>query len=100
MEKLICANCGTTDTTEFRKEAVWDLCVDCYKSWLEHDEYLKKNPDEKTRNYYVTVTQTNNFHIEAKNEEDAKRIALEDYIWDEAQTYPNTYSYKIDAVKD
>ena len=100
MEKLICASCNTTETTEYRKESNWELCWTCHKSWLEHEEYLKENPDERTRNYYVTVTQTNNFHIEAKNEEDAKRIALEDYIWDEHQTYPDTYSYKIDAVKD
>ena len=60
MEKLICASCNTTETTEYRIESNWDLCWNCHKSWLEH----------------------------------------EDYIWDEAQTYPNTYSYKIDAVKD
>ena len=50
--------------------------------------------------FYVKVTQKHEFYIDAHNEKHAKRIALEDYIWDEAQTYPNTYSYKIDAVKD
>ena len=46
MEKRICASCCTTDTTEFRYEANWDLCLTCYQSWLEHDEYCKENPDE------------------------------------------------------
>ena len=50
--------------------------------------------------YYVKVTQTHEFYIKAKNEDDAKRIALEDYIWDEAQTHPNTYDYKIEVEED
>ena len=45
-EKRICASCCTTDTTEFRYEANWDLCLTCYQSWLEHEEYLKENPDD------------------------------------------------------
>ena len=47
--------------------------------------------------YYVKVTQTHEFYIDAHNEKHAKRIALEDYIWDEHQTYPNTYNYKIEV---
>tara|TARA_R100001163_G_C4982974_1_gene138419 strand:+ start:62 stop:292 length:231 start_codon:yes stop_codon:yes gene_type:complete len=50
--------------------------------------------------YYVKVTQTHEFYIDAHNEKHAKRIALEDYIWDEHQTYPNTYNYKIDVEED
>ena len=42
MEKLICASCNTTETTEYRKESNWDLCWTCHKSWLEHEEYLKE----------------------------------------------------------
>ncbi len=45
------------------------------------------------KNYLVEVHQINEFHIEADNEEEALRIAEEDHIWDEAQTYPNTYEY-------
>lgn len=50
--------------------------------------------------YYVKVTQTHEFYIDAHNEKHAKRIALEDYIWDEHQTYPNTYDYKIEVEED
>ena len=42
MEKLICASCNTTETTEYRKESNWELCWTCHKSWLEHEEYLKE----------------------------------------------------------
>ena len=47
--------------------------------------------------FYVKVTQKHEFYIDAHNEKHAKRIALEDYIWDEHQTYPNTYNYKIEV---
>ena len=46
MEKLICASCNTTETTEYRKESNWDLCWTCHKSWLEHEKYFKENPDD------------------------------------------------------
>jgi len=45
------------------------------------------------KKYLVEVHQINEFHIEADNEEEALRIAKEDHIWDEAQTYPNIYEY-------
>lgn len=46
-------------------------------------------------NYLVEVHQINEFYIEADNEEEARRIATEEYIWDEAQTYPNIYEYVV-----
>ncbi len=46
-------------------------------------------------NYLVEVHQINEFYIEADNEEEARRIATEEYIWDEAQTYPNIYEYVL-----
>ena len=45
--------------------------------------------------YLVEVHQINEFYIEADNEEEARRIATEEYIWDEAQTYPNIYEYVL-----
>tara|TARA_R100001198_G_C5065243_1_gene114230 strand:- start:190 stop:363 length:174 start_codon:yes stop_codon:yes gene_type:complete len=45
--------------------------------------------------YLVEVHQINEFYIEADNEEEARRIATEEYIWDEAQTYPNIYEYVV-----
>ncbi len=35
-------------------------------------------------NYTVTVTQYNRFEIEAESKEEAKRIAIEERIWDES----------------
>ena len=51
----------------------------------------------KLQKFYVKVTQKHEFYIDAYNYKHAKRIALEDYIWDEHQTYPNTYNYKIEV---
>ena len=41
--------------------------------------------------YRVEVVQTNVFYFDAENAEEARRIAAEDYIWDEDQRYPNTF---------
>ena len=42
--------------------------------------------------YRVEVVQTNVFYIEADSKERAQEIAAEDYIWDEAQTAPDSYN--------
>ena len=47
---------------------------------------------EKLTKYYVKVTQINEFYIEAKNKKEAEDIAHQDYIWDEAQTAPDSYN--------
>ena len=60
---------------------------------------LKKMEGEMTK-YYGKVTETHEFYIDAHNEKHANRIALEDYIWDEHQTHPNTYDYKIEVEED
>ena len=40
--------------------------------------------------YRVEVVMTNVYHIEAEDEDEARRIAAEDYIWGEsAQFYMN-----------
>lgn len=41
--------------------------------------------------FRVEVVQTNVFYLEAEDQEDAKRQAQEDYIWDEDQRAPNSY---------
>tara|TARA_B110000046_G_scaffold72495_1_gene80263 strand:- start:9284 stop:9445 length:162 start_codon:yes stop_codon:yes gene_type:complete len=41
--------------------------------------------------YRVEVVQTNVFWFDADNAEEARRIASEDYIWDEDQSGKNTY---------
>ena len=45
--------------------------------------------------YNVSVTQYNTFYeIEADSEEEAKKIAIEDYIWDESDS---SYRYSLKA---
>ena len=52
-------------------------------------------------NYKVKVVQTNIFYIEdATNAEDAKRIATEDYIWDEDQSGKDTYGVHFNIEED
>ena len=41
--------------------------------------------------YRAEVIQTNVFYLEAKDREDAIRVATEDYIWDEDQRAPDSY---------
>lgn len=52
--------------------------------------------------YRVEVVQTTVLHIEADSKEKAKDIATEDYIWDEAQTAPDTYGvhFNIEEAED
>ena len=45
--------------------------------------------------YRVEVKQTNVFFIKATNEDKARQIATEDYIWDEDQDAPNYYGVDI-----
>ena len=51
--------------------------------------------------YRVEGYQTTVLHIEADKEK-AKDIATEDYIWDEAQTAPDTYGvhFNIEEAQD
>tara|TARA_R110002072_G_scaffold128731_1_gene266759 strand:+ start:1298 stop:1456 length:159 start_codon:yes stop_codon:yes gene_type:complete len=45
--------------------------------------------------YRVEVVQTNVFWFDADNAEEARRIASEDYIWDEDQSGKNTYGVHL-----
>lgn len=47
------------------------------------------------KRYRVEVTQINVFYIKAKNEDKARQIATEDFIWDENQKAPNIYDCSI-----
>jgi hypothetical protein len=50
------------------------------------------------KKYKVTVEQRNVFYIdedEAETPEEARRIALEDRIWDDDQSEGDTYDFEI-----
>ena len=50
--------------------------------------------------YRVEVVQTNVFWLDAKDAEDAKRIASEEYIWDEDQSGKDTYGVHFNIEED
>jgi hypothetical protein len=52
------------------------------------------------KRYRVEVRQTNVFYIKAKNEDKARQIATEDFIWDEDQRPPNHYGVDIIVEED
>ena len=96
------------DTAE-KTAALWGqagnlvMCVKLRNSygrgWKDLKNYndITDEPCEPTKKFRVRVTQVNNFFIVAENEEDARRQAAEDYIWDENQDYPNSYHADIDV---
>lgn len=47
------------------------------------------------KKYKVIVMQQNIFYEEAETAEEARRIALEDRIWDEDQSGKDTYDFEI-----
>ncbi len=47
------------------------------------------------KRYRVEVRQINVFYIKAKNEDKARQIATENFIWDENQDAPNHYGVDI-----
>lgn len=37
MHNDFCVGCGYSVSGEYRPDANWDLCPDCYKDWLENE---------------------------------------------------------------
>ena len=50
---------------------------------------------EDYKEYRVVLTQTNVYHIEATDENEARKIATEETIWDEDVRYPDTYDWDV-----
>ncbi len=96
------------DTAE-KTAALWGqagnlvMCVKLRNSygrgWKDLDNYndITDEPCAPTKEFHVRVTQVNDFIIVAENEEEARRQAAEDYIWDENQQHPNRYHADIDV---
>lgn len=53
------------------------------------------------KRYRVEVVQTNVFFAEAESETEARRIAIEDRIWDEDQRAPDYYGvhFNVEEVE-
>ena len=52
------------------------------------------------KKYRVVVEQRNVFYEEAETAEEARRIAVEDRIWDEDQRGEDTYDVEITVEED
>jgi len=52
------------------------------------------------KKYKVVVEQRNVFYEEAETAEEARRIAVEDRIWDENQSGEDTYGFDITVEED
>ena len=52
------------------------------------------------KRWRVVVEQRNVFYEEAETAEEARRIAVEDRIWDENQCGEDTYDFEITAEED
>jgi hypothetical protein len=52
------------------------------------------------KKYKVVVEQRNVFYEEAETAEEARRIAVEDRIWDEDQRGEDTYDCEITVEED
>ena len=50
--------------------------------------------------YRVVVEQRNVFYEEAETEQEARRIVVEDRIWDEHQSGEDTYGFDITVEED
>ena len=52
------------------------------------------------KKYRVVVEQRNVFYEEAETADEARRIAVEDRIWDENQSAKDTYDFEITVEED
>lgn len=52
------------------------------------------------KKYRVVVEQRNVFYEEAETADEARRIAVEDRIWDENQSGEDTYDFEITVEED
>jgi hypothetical protein len=54
----------------------------------------------RSKRYMIVVEQRNVFYEEAETEQEARRIVVEDRIWDEDQSGEDTYDFEITVEED
>ena len=66
-----------------------------HTGWKNLENYNDITDEPSTKMWRVVVEQRNVFYEEAETAEEARRIAVEDRIWDEHQSGEDTYDFEI-----
>ena len=71
-----------------------------HTGWKNLENYNDITDEPTTKRWRVVVEQRNVFYEEAETAEEARRIAVEDRIWDEHQSGEDTYDFEISVEED
>jgi hypothetical protein len=71
-----------------------------HKGWKNVEDYNDITDEPRTKRWRVVVEQRNVFYEEAETEQEARRIVVEDRVWDEMPEKRNTYAYEITVEPD
>ena len=71
-----------------------------HTGWKNLEDYNDITDEPRTKRWRVVVEQRNVFYEEAESEEEARRIVVEDRIWDEGQSGDDTYDFNITVEPD
>jgi hypothetical protein len=66
-----------------------------HTGWKNLENYNDITDEPSTKRWRVVVEQRNVFYEEAESEEEARRMALEDRIWDCNPSGEDTYDFEI-----
>jgi len=71
-----------------------------HTGWRVLENYNDITDEPRTKRWRVVVEQRNVFYEEAESEEEARRIAVEDRIWDCNPSGEDTYDFEITVEED
>lgn len=71
-----------------------------HTGWRVLENYNDITDEPRTKRWRVVVEQRNVFYEEAESEEEARRMALEDRIWDCNPSGEDTYDFEITVEED
>ena len=66
-----------------------------HTGWKKLENYNDITDEPRTKRWRVVVEQRNVFYEEAESEEEARRMALEDRVWDGNTRGEDTYDFEI-----
>mgnify|MGYP000191593361 CR=1 FL=1 len=71
-----------------------------HTGWKNVEDYNDITDEPRTKRWRVVVEQRNVFYEEAETEQEARRIVVEDRIWDENQSGEDYYDFNITVEPD
>jgi len=71
-----------------------------HTGWKNLEDYNDITDEPRTKRWRVVVEQRNVFYEEAETAEEARRIAVEDRIWDCNPSGEDTYDFEITVEED